>query len=56
MNLKIFEDIPPWEWPEDAARIFLGVLGDDEDIAEAASEAMVMTEAFFSDEDDESPH
>ena len=30
MNLKIFEDIPPWEWPEDAASIFLGVLGDDQ--------------------------
>ena len=29
MELKIFKDIPPWEWPEDADRIFLGVLGDD---------------------------
>ena len=29
MALKIFEDIPPWEWPEDAARIFLRVLADD---------------------------
>jgi HEAT repeat protein len=29
MELKIFKDIPPWEWPEDAAQIFLGVLGDD---------------------------
>ena len=30
MELKIFEDIPPWEWPEDAAKIFLGVLRDDQ--------------------------
>ena len=30
MGLKIFEDIPPWEWPEDAAKIFLGVLRDDQ--------------------------
>ena len=30
MALKIFEDIPPWEWPEDAAKIFLEVLRDDQ--------------------------
>jgi HEAT repeat protein len=30
LKLKIFEDIPPWEWPDDAAKIFLGVLRDDQ--------------------------
>ena len=30
LELKILKDIPPWEWPEDAARIFLGVLRDDQ--------------------------
>ena len=30
MALKIFEEIPPWEWPEDAAKIFLGVLRDEQ--------------------------
>lgn len=30
MDLKKFEDIPPWEWPEDAAEVFLGVLRDDQ--------------------------
>ena len=30
MELKIFKDIPPWEWPEDAAKTFLGVLRDDQ--------------------------
>ena len=29
MALKAFEDIPPWEWPQDAAKIFLGVLRDE---------------------------
>ena len=28
----------------------------NDELAEAASEAMIMTEAFFGDEDDESPH
>jgi len=30
MDLKNFEDIPPWEWPEDADRIFLEALRDDQ--------------------------
>ena len=30
MDLRIFIDTPPWEWPEDAAKIFLGVLRDDQ--------------------------
>jgi hypothetical protein len=29
MKLKTFIDTPPWEWPEDAARIFLEALRDD---------------------------
>jgi HEAT repeat protein len=28
MNLKIFEDTPPWDWPEDASAMFLDVLRD----------------------------
>jgi len=30
MDLKIFADTPPWEWPEDAHNIFLAVLRDDQ--------------------------
>ena len=30
MDLKIFKDIPPWEWPEDADKIFLEALRDDQ--------------------------
>jgi HEAT repeat protein len=30
MDVKTFEDLPPWEWPEDAAEVFLGVLRDDQ--------------------------
>jgi hypothetical protein len=30
MNLKIFIDIPPWEWPEDVDKIFLETLRDDQ--------------------------
>jgi len=30
MDLKIFEDTPPWEWPEDTAKTLLGVLRDDQ--------------------------
>ena len=30
MDLKIFIDIPPWEWPEDADKIFLETLRDDQ--------------------------
>jgi hypothetical protein len=29
MKLKTFIDTPPWEWPEDVARIFLEALRDD---------------------------
>jgi len=28
MDLKILEDTPPWDWPEDAAEMLLGILGD----------------------------
>ena len=28
MDLKILENTPPWEWPEDAAQYFLKILGD----------------------------
>jgi hypothetical protein len=30
MGLKIFIDTPPWEWPEDADKMFLGILSDDQ--------------------------
>jgi hypothetical protein len=30
MDLKTLMDIPPWEWPEDADKMFLGILGDDQ--------------------------
>jgi len=30
MNLKVFQDIPPWDWPEDTAKIFLGVIRDEQ--------------------------
>ena len=30
MELKIFIDTPPWEWPEDADKMFLGILSDDQ--------------------------
>lgn len=30
MDLKTLKDTPPWEWPEGAARIFLGILRDDQ--------------------------
>jgi HEAT repeat protein len=44
--------------PQEAAEILLDLAdSEDEDIADAATEAMVMTEAFFDDEDeDESLH
>jgi hypothetical protein len=51
MALKIFEDIPPWEWPEDAAKIFLEVLRDDQAVeserllaAELAGDATVIND------------
>jgi len=28
MDLKILKDLPPWEWPEDAAKTFLDILRD----------------------------
>jgi hypothetical protein len=28
MDLKIFIDTPPWEWPEGAGKTFLGILRD----------------------------
>jgi hypothetical protein len=30
MNLKTFQDTPPWEWPEGAGKVFLGVLRDEQ--------------------------
>jgi hypothetical protein len=30
MDLKTLTDIPPWEWPEDTGKMFLGILGDDQ--------------------------
>ena len=30
MDLKIVKETPPWEWPEDAGKMFLRVLRDDE--------------------------
>ncbi len=30
MDLKTFKDTPPWEWPEDAGKMFLGIIGDDQ--------------------------
>ncbi|MBW2311508.1 MAG: hypothetical protein JRF35_10600 [Deltaproteobacteria bacterium] len=29
MNLKTLQDIPPWEWPEDAGEMFLEILRDE---------------------------
>jgi hypothetical protein len=29
MNLKILKDTPPWDWPEDADKMFLDVLRND---------------------------
>ena len=29
MDLKILKDMPPWDWPEDAGKVFLVVLLDD---------------------------
>jgi len=28
MDVKILQDIPPWEWPRDAGKTFLGILRD----------------------------
>ena len=30
MDLKIMENTPSWEWPEDADQYFLKFLGDDQ--------------------------
>jgi len=30
MDLKTLKDIPPWEWPEDADKMFLEILRDDQ--------------------------
>ena len=30
MNLKTLEDLPPWEWPEGADKMLLGILRDDQ--------------------------
>ena len=30
MNVKALTDIPPWDWPEDAAQMFLDILRDDQ--------------------------
>ncbi len=31
MELKILKDTPPWEWPEEAGKIFPEILRDDHD-------------------------
>jgi hypothetical protein len=95
IKLKTFMDIPPWEWPEDAAWSHIATLittegtdkylllaaieavasirpqeaaeilldladSEDEDIADAAYEAMAMSEVLLDlkddDQDDESCH
>ena len=28
MNLKTLQDIPPWDWPEDAGKMFLEILSE----------------------------
>lgn len=28
MDVEVLQNIPPWDWPEDAGTIFLGLLGD----------------------------
>ncbi len=30
MDLKTLKDTPPWEWPEGAGKMFLGILRDDQ--------------------------
>ena len=30
MDLKILQDIPPWEWPEDASKTFSRILRNDQ--------------------------
>ena len=30
MNIKILKDIPPWQWPKNAGKMFLDVLHDDQ--------------------------
>jgi hypothetical protein len=30
MDLEILKDTPPWDWPEDAGKMFLGILRDDQ--------------------------
>ena len=30
MDLKILENTPPWEWPEDAAQYYLKIISDDQ--------------------------
>jgi hypothetical protein len=29
MDLKTLKDTPPWEWPEGAGKVFLGILRDE---------------------------
>ena len=29
MDLRILKDTPPWEWPDEADEIILGILRDD---------------------------
>ena len=30
MDLKTLKDTPPWDWPEEAGDVFLGVLNDSQ--------------------------
>ena len=41
MNLKTLEDLPPWEWPEGADKMLLGILRDDQ---ADASDRLLATE------------
>lgn len=48
MDLKTLETIPPWEWPQDAARIILDVLHNDQ--AEPADRLLAAELAGYSDD------
>ncbi|MBW1852319.1 MAG: hypothetical protein JRJ15_13005 [Deltaproteobacteria bacterium] len=54
MDLKTFQDIPPWEWPEDAGKMFLKILRDDQAdaserllAAELAADIVVISDALI---------
>jgi hypothetical protein len=41
MDLKILKDTPPWDWPDGAGKLFLGILRDDQ---ASASERLLAAE------------